>query len=145
MSDLPPDQTPEATPDNPRDSSAYEPRGIDPELRGKMLPGIAAITLYLSLFTLATIFFALTNQSGSTGYAKYGLLILYSILAAGLFGQLKMKRWGWSIVLAGCLCLSATYFYAFRVAHQLPSIIQGFFMLLFFLYLVRPEVRDRML
>lgn len=138
------DKTPEFTPDNPRDASDYQPLTIDPELRGRMLPGIAAITLYLSLFTLATIFFAIRNQSESAGAARYGVMILYTILAAGLFGLLKMKRWGCSIVLAGCLCLSATYFYAFRVAHQVPSIVQGLFMLLFFLYLVRPEVRDRM-
>ena len=135
----------DSTPNDPRDASAYEPRTIDPSLRGKMLPGVAAITLYLSLFTLATVFFALTSQSGAAGYAKYGLLVLYSILAAGLLGMLRMKRWGWSIVLAGCLCLSATYFYTFSMARQMPSILQGLFMLLFFLYLVRPEVRDRMI
>lgn len=112
--------------------------------KGKMLPGIAAITLYLSLFTLATVFFALTNQSQATSLARYGVLVLYTLLAVGLFGQMRMRRWGWAIVLAGCLLLSATYFYAFKMQHQAPSLIQGLFMLLFFLYLVRPEVRDRM-
>ena len=56
-----------------------------------------------------------------------------------------MQRWGHAIVLAGCLLLSASYFYAFSKTRQLPFIVQGLFALLFFLYLVRPEVRDRML
>jgi hypothetical protein len=117
----------------------------NPPDRGKMLPGVAAITLYLLLFTLATIFFALTGKGDVPRVTKYGVLLLYSLLAAGLFGQMRMRRWGWSIVLAGCLLLSSSYFYAFSIAHQVPSLIQGLFMLVFFLYLVRPEVRDRML
>jgi membrane protein YdbS with pleckstrin-like domain len=113
--------------------------------KGKMLPGIAAISLYLTVFTLATIVFALTSQAQTTSVARYGVLALYTLLAVGLFGQLRMRRWGWAIVLAGCLLLSATFFYAFKTEHHGPSLIQGLFMLLFFLYLVRPEVRDRMI
>ena len=60
------------------------------------------------------------------------------------FGLLRMRRWGYAIVLAGCLLLSASYFYVFTKLHIVPSMVQGLFMLLFFLYLVRPEVRDRM-
>jgi hypothetical protein len=116
----------------------------DPPAKGKMLPGVAAITLYLSLFTLATVFFALTGKDVVPNLTKYGVLLLYTLLAVGLYGQLRMRRWGWSIVLAGCLLLSVSYFYAFSIGHQFPSLIQGLFTLLFFLYLVRPEVRDRM-
>jgi hypothetical protein len=118
---------------------------VQPEEKGKMLPGVAAITLYLSLFTVATMFFALTSQAPVASVTKYGLLALYTLLAVGLYGQIRMRRWGWSIVLAGCLLLSASFFYAFRMGHHGPSLLQGLFMLLFFLYLVRPEVRDRML
>jgi len=118
---------------------------VDPALKGKMLPGLAAITMYLSFFTLATILFALSHKTLASVYERYGVLVLYSIFAIGLYGQLRMRRWGWSIVLAGCLLLAATFFYAFRTGHQFPSLVQGFFMLVFFLYLVRPEVRDRML
>ena len=45
----------------------------------------------------------------------------------------------------GCLLLSVGYFYLFSRTHILPWMVEGFFALLFFLYLVRPEVRDRML
>ena len=112
--------------------------------RGKMLPGVAGIALFLLMLTLLNVFAALGNKFG-VGVYKYGILALCSLLVAGLFGLLRMRRWGHAIVMAGCLLLSASYFYLFAHQREIPWIVQGFFMLLFFLYLVRPEVRDRML
>ena len=112
--------------------------------KGKMLPGVAGIALFLLLLTLLNVFAALSNKFGGGGN-KVAILALCSLLVAGLFGILKMRRWGHAIVLAGCLLLSISYFYLFSRIHELPFIVQGFFMLLFFLYLIRPEVRDRML
>ena len=112
-------------------------------VKGRMLPGIAGVAMFLLLLTLLNVFAALNNVFGGS-YGKYGVLALCSILVAGLFGLLKMRRWGYAIVLAGCLLLSASYFYVFTKLHIVPSMVQGLFMLLFFLYLVRPEVRDRM-
>ncbi len=117
---------------------------LAPALKGKMLPGIAGIALFLLFFTLLNVFAVLTGRFGA-GAGKYTLLVLSTLLCVGLFGLLKMRRWGFSIVLAGCLLLSAGYFYLFRLSHAMPPLVQGCFMLLFFLYLVRPEVRDRML
>ena len=111
--------------------------------KGRMLPGIAGVAMFLLLFTLLNVFAALHNAFG-TSYGKFGVLTLCTLLVAGLFGLLRMRRWGHAVVLAGCLLLSASYFYVFTRIHQAPSIVQGLFMLLFFLYLVRPEVRDRM-
>ncbi len=111
--------------------------------QGKMLPGIAAIAMFLLLVTFINVIAVLRGVAG-TGPAKYGILSLCTILLAGLFGLLKMRRWGHAIVLAGCLLLSAGYFYIFTRIHILPYMVEGFFALLFFLYLVRPEVRDRM-
>ena len=112
--------------------------------KGRMLPGVAGIAMFLLLLTLINVFAALSGRFG-TSYGKYGVLALCTILVAGLFGLLRMRRWGHAIVLAGCLLLSASYFYLFSRMHQLPSLVQGAFMLVFFLYLVRPEVRDRMI
>ena len=116
---------------------------VSPADKGRMLPGIAGVAMFLLLLTLLNVFAALSNTFGSS-YGKYGVLTLCTILVTGLCGLLKMRRWGHAIVLAGCLLLSASYFYVFTRVHQAPPIVQGFFMLLFFLYLVRPEVRDRM-
>jgi len=114
-----------------------------PAQKGKMLPGVAGIAMFLLLLTLLNVFAALANKFAT--HYKTGILALCTILVAGIFGLLRMRRWGYAIVLAGCLLLSASYFYYFSRVHQLPSLVQGAFMLLFFLYLVRPEVRDRML
>lgn len=114
-----------------------------PAAKGKMLPGVAGVALFLLLLTLLNVFAALNGAFGiNTG--KYGVLALCTILVSGLFGLLRMRRWGYSIVLAGCLLLSASYFYVFTRVHQAAPMVQGLFMLLFFLYLVRTEVRDRM-
>ncbi len=112
--------------------------------KGKMLPGIAGIAIFLLVLTLLNVFAALRNTFGSGGN-KIAILALCTLLVVGLLGLLRMRRWGHAIVLAGTLLLSASYFYLFSRVHELPFILQGFFMLLFFLYLVRPEVRDRML
>jgi hypothetical protein len=111
--------------------------------KGRMLPGVAGVAMFLLLLTLLNVFAALNNAFG-TSYGKYGVLALCTILVAGIFGLLRMRRWGHAIVLAGCLLLSGSYFYVFSKVHQAPAMVQGLFMLLFFLYLVRTEVRDRM-
>ena len=112
--------------------------------RGKMLPGIAGIALFLLMLTLLNVFAALNGQVAKGGF-KYGILAFCTLLVAGIFGLLRMRRWGHAIVMAGCLMLSAGFFYYFTRTHVVFSLVQGFFMLIFFLYLVRPEVRDRML
>lgn len=112
--------------------------------KGRMLPGVAGISMFLLIVSLINVFAVLRGVAG-TGPAKYGILMLCSLLVVGLFGLLRMRRWGHAIVLAGCLLLSAGYFYVFSRMHAVPFLIEGFFALIFFLYLVRPEVRDRML
>lgn len=112
--------------------------------KGRMLPGVAGISMFLLMVSLINVFAVLRGVAGS-GPAKYGILALCTLLVVGLFGQLRMRRWGHAIVLAGCLLLSAGYFYVFSRTHAVPFLVEGLFALVFFLYLVRPEVRDRML
>ncbi|ADW70533.1 hypothetical protein [Granulicella tundricola] len=111
--------------------------------KGQLLPGIAGICIFMLVLTLLNVFGALSNAFG-TGRGKYGILALCSLLVIGIFGLLRMRRWGWALVLAGCLLLSFGDFHFFKLAHSLFFLIRGFFMLLFFLYLVRSEVRDRL-
>jgi hypothetical protein len=102
-----------------------------------MLPGIAGIAVFMLVLTLLNVFGALENAFGN-GAGKYGVLGLCTMLVAGLFGLLRMKRFGWAMVCGGCILLSIGYFYARRPVEALLTLV-------FFLYLVRPEVRDRML
>lgn len=128
--------------DSPQNApTTAQPLNLD---RGRMLPGIAGIAMFLLLLTLLNVFAALRNAFG-TSAIKFGVLTLCTMLVAGIFGLLKMRTWGHAIVLAGCLLLSSSYFYLFSRTHSPFLIVQGAFMLVFFLYLVRPEVRNRLL
>ena len=108
-----------------------------------MLPGVAVIGMYLLLFSMLNAFGAMRNLFG-VGAAKYSILGVCTLMVVGIFGLLRLRRWGWAIVTAGCVLMAAGYFYGFHAAHRAPYIIQGLFALVFFLYLSRLEVRERL-
>ena len=108
-----------------------------------MLPGVAGICLFMLVLTMLNAFAALQGKFGA-GTAKYGVLALCTLLAAGVFGLLRLRRWGWALVLGGCLTLSLGNLFVFEKTHAGPFLLQGLFALVFFLYLVRTEVRDRL-
>jgi hypothetical protein len=110
---------------------------------GGMLPGVAGICMFMLVLTLMNAFAALRNIYGP-GRGKYGVLGICTLLAAGVFGLLRMKRWGWALVLGGCLTLFLGNLMYFRQTHAAPYLVQGLFALVFFLYLVRTEVRERL-
>lgn len=108
-----------------------------------MLPGMALISMYLLVLAMLNAFAALRGAFGG-GAAKFSVFGICSLLVVGIFGLLKLTRWGWSIVSAGCLLMAAGYFYGFHQTHIAPYIVQGAFALVFFLYLSRTEVRERL-
>ncbi len=110
---------------------------------GEMLPGIAGICMFLIFMTMINVYGGLSSAYGG-GVAKYGILTLCTLLAAGIFGLLRLYRWGWSLVLAVCLLLAAGDMYFYSKTHVAFFLIRGLFELVFFLYLVRTEVRDRL-
>ena len=108
-----------------------------------MLPGMAAIGMFLLLVTGLNTFAAARGAFGS-GAAKYSILAICTLLLVGVFGLLRLRRWGWSLVIAGCLLISLgdTYFYLHtRMGFFM---VRGLLELCFFLYLSRTEVRDRL-
>lgn len=129
---------------NQPDSLSTPQRAFDPTTRGKLLPGIAGIAIFMLVITLLNVFGAMSNVFGA-GSVKYGILTLCSFLVVGIFGLLKMKRWGWALVLGGCLLISLGNFYVFTRVHAGSALVQGLFMLVFFFYLSRAEVRDRLI
>ena len=108
-----------------------------------MLPGVAGICLFMVVLITINAVAALRGSFGA-GAGKYGILALCTLLAAGVYGLLRLQRWGWSLVLGGCLTLCAGYFLAFQKTHAGFFLIEGLFAFLFFLYLVRTEVRSRL-
>ena len=108
-----------------------------------MLPGIAAICIFMILMTMINVYAGLTGVYGR-GVAKYGVLALCTLLAVGIFGLLRLQKWGWALVTASCLLFATGYFYYFSKMHVGFFLVQGLFGLLFFLYLVRQETRERL-
>lgn len=108
-----------------------------------MLPAMAVIGLYLMLFSMLNAFAAATGKFGAST-AKYSILGICTLMAVGILGMLGLRRWGWAITTAGCVFMAGGYFYGFHAAHRAPYIVQGLFAMVFFFYLVRPEVRERL-
>lgn len=121
----------------------HEQRADGAGQKGQMLPGIAGICMFLIFMTMLNVYAGLHGSFGG-GVTKYGILSLCTLLAVGIFGLLRLKKWGWALVTAGCLLLSAGDFFFFSKSHQGFFLIRGIFVLLFFLYLVRSETRDRL-
>jgi hypothetical protein len=125
-----------------RKDEAAEVQKLQARAKG-MLPGVAGICMFMLIVTTINAFAALRGIFG-TGRAKYGMLAICTFMAAGILGLLRLKRWGWALVLAGCLILFLGNVFYFRQTHAPPFLVQGLFALVFFLYLVRPEVRERL-
>jgi len=103
-----------------------------------VLPGLIAIALYLLLLSVVIVV-------GATGghYPKL-FLILPVFLLASCGGLLMLFRWAWAMALAAVLLLSGYNLWLFATMHLAPSLIQGVLNLVFFLYLIRTEVREKL-
>jgi hypothetical protein len=112
-------------------------------VRGQMLPGIAGVCLFMIFMTMVNVYAALHGAFGY-GAAKYGILALCTLLAAGIFGLLRLRKWGWALVTAGCLMFAAGDFFYFSKTHTAFFLVRGLFVLVFFLYLARQETRARL-
>jgi len=119
-----------------------EVRRLEARAQG-MLPGVAGICMFLLFLTMVNVYGALVGGFG-TGKGKYGVLTLCTMMAVGIFGLLRLRRWGWSLVMAGCILLSVGDIYFFSKTHVMFFVLRGLFEMVFFLYLVRPEVRERL-
>jgi hypothetical protein len=129
------------------DSNANAPKAepakapaLPPSLRRELLPlpAIAAISLYMVVLGIVDVIGVVGGQI----HPIYIVLAVFFLAAAG--GLLLLFRWAWSLTLAAVLLLAGLFFFKFYADHQLPFIIQGLMNLIFFLYLVRPEVREKL-
>lgn len=114
-----------------------------PVVTGGILPGMAAISMFLLLVTMLNAFAALRGVFGA-GPAKYGIFGVCTLLVVGVFGFLRLRRWGWALVTAGCLVMSIGDIWLYGHNHVAFFIVRGLLELCFFLYLVRPQVRERL-
>jgi hypothetical protein len=102
------------------------------------LPGLAAIGLYMLVLAGISI---LGVASGK--FPPVFLVFSATFIAAAL-GLLMLFRWAWALTLGAVALLVALFGWKFAVEHQAPFIVQGLLNLVFFLYLVRTEVRSKL-
>jgi hypothetical protein len=103
------------------------------------LPGLAAIGLYLLVLAGVIV----VGVVGGRHYPPLFLLFSAALIAAS-GGLLMLFRWAWALALAAVFLLAGYNLWFFSTQHQLPALVQGLLNLVFFLYLVRTEVRERL-
>jgi uncharacterized membrane protein (DUF2068 family) len=107
------------------------------------LPGMAAISLWMLAEALIGVTGVFTGHYPAQG-ARIGILILCSVFAAAGLGLMQMRRWGWALAL-GAVFLSMCFgCYSLFRFHQAQWVVMAVINLVFFLYLVRPEVIGRL-
>jgi hypothetical protein len=110
-----------------------------PQKRELPLPGVAAIALYLLLIAGIIIF-------GVVGGGHYPavFLVFSAIFFAASAGLIVGFRWAWALSLAAVFLLAGYNLWIFSTQHQGAAVVQGALNLIFFFYLIRPEVRARL-
>jgi hypothetical protein len=103
------------------------------------LPGLAAISLYLLVLAGVIIL----GVVGGRHYPPLFLVFAAAFITASA-GLLRLLRWAWALTLSAVFLLVVYNLWIFTSQHQLPALVQGLLNLVFFLYLVRPEVREKL-
>jgi len=118
-------------------------KSIPPKPSRSILPGVAAIALWMLVVALMGAFAVLNGRVPR----QMGLVLVLpvcTLIVLGVFGLLRSRRWGWALTLAGALSVSLWCFYMYRLSHVAQTLVMGGLHMVFFLYLVRTEVRERM-
>ena len=102
------------------------------------LPGLVAISFYLLLLAVVIVI----GVVGGHYPAVFVLLSVFLFAACG--GLLMLFRWAWAMALAAVLMLGGYNVWIFAHLHMFPALIQGLLNLVFFFYLVRTEVREKL-
>ncbi len=103
------------------------------------LPGLVFINLYL--LALAVVIILGVVAGGH--YPPVFLIFAAGFISASL-GLMLLLRWAWALALAAVFLLVVYNLWIFSAQHQGAALVQGLLNLVFFLYLVRPEVREKL-
>ncbi len=102
------------------------------------LPGLIAISLYMLLLSGFTVV-SVMNHSAGVLYLVFSVLFI-----AGALGLLLLLRWAWALTLAAVALLAGSFLYTYTTQHISSALVQGLLNLIFFLYLVRTDVREKL-
>ena len=130
------DQT--ATKDTGKEPVPDAPSPLAPIRTLRVLPGIVAVSLYMMLLAIINI------VAVGSGQIRPAFLVFSALFIAAGLGLLMLLRWAWAMTLAAMVLLVALFIWRFASSHELPYAIQGLLNLVFFLYLVRVQVREKL-
>ncbi len=102
------------------------------------LPGLAAIGLYLA--ALAGVIVVGVVR----GFYPPLFLLFSALFFAASGGLMLLLRWAWALALAAVLLLAVYNMWLFSSMHLAPSLVQALLSWVFFLYLIRIEVRSKL-
>lgn len=102
------------------------------------LPGLLAISLYLMVLAGVLILGVVGGH-----YPPLFLLLAAAFLTAS-GGLILLLRWAWAGALSAVFLLACYNLWIFGSQHAAPPLVQGGLNLVFFLYLVRAEVRSKL-
>jgi hypothetical protein len=113
----------------------------------RMLPGMAMIAIFILFYAMLNAF-AVWKGAFGTGVVRTAALAICTLFVIGVFGFLRLRRWGWALVTGGAFFLSLYDVVQFirsglGMARGGGILVQAAFALVFFLYLVRTEIRER--
>jgi hypothetical protein len=103
------------------------------------LPGLAAISLYLLLISGGIIFGVVVTHTNSPLF-----LVLAAAFIAAAAGLLLLFRWAWAMALGAVFLIVVYNLWSFAGLHEPSFLVQGLLNLVFFLYLIRTEVRAKL-
>lgn len=102
------------------------------------LPGLIAIAFYLLLLSVVIVIGVVG------GHYPVLFIVLPVFLLAACGGLLMLFRWAWAMALSAVLLLGGYNVWVFARFHLGAALIQGLLNLVFFFYLVRTEVREKL-
>jgi hypothetical protein len=102
------------------------------------LPGMAAVALWMIMLCGIGLFGVITHR------LPFVAIVLCAFFAAASTGLLQQRRWGWALSLAAAFLSMCYGAYMLVRFHQTPLIVMIAANLIFFLYLVRPQVIERL-
>lgn len=102
------------------------------------LPGLVAVSFYLLLLAVVIIIGVVG------GHYPRLFLLLPVLLFSASGGLLMLFRWAWAMALAAVLMLGGYNVWIFSHLHLPPALVQGLLNMIFFFYLVRTEVREKL-
>jgi hypothetical protein len=102
------------------------------------LPGLMAMSAYMILLAVVAVVSVVQGRVGLL------YLIFPALFIASGLGLLLLLRWAWALTLAAVALLAGWFLWSFTTQHVSASLVQGLLNLVFFLYLVRTDVRKNL-